>query len=335
MKKSKSKAKPRGGNKTKNFFPVKTTNIKTGADQDLQLALALSISVLPKESQEQEDKCSAQRQEVEVHELKSKRKRVVLDKMEVPTLLVTTENDYKASVMRRAHNVLDVSSSEVCSENFSSAIPANHSFWSLASLSRITDSEDFLINKFKQVDIAATPVTNSELKPEPFNLIYKTEPSIFSSNFSKFLFNPFLSDTIIITKDSYKIPSHLFILAANSSLIRELISERYNMKRITMQGHEIHAVIPLLEFMYLGKFEFESSYLESIKKLACVLQMDIFFECLAEHERISNPAKENCTNFVEVENEIINICSQDMQTIKSPKNSIPNLFLKAKKEVQL
>ena len=330
MKKSKSNTKPRargagGGSMGRNFFSVKPTNDKKGADQDLQLALALSISMLPKDCQEDSP---PQKQEVE-HEAKNlKRKRVLLDKMEVPTLLVTTENDYKASVMRKADILLNISSNTAGNELIS-CDTGDHYFWSLSSLSEISQTEDFLINPLKQV---GTPAVTSVLEPESFTLIYKSESSHFSSTFSNFLFNPFLSDTVIVTKDSYKIPSHLFILAAHSSLIRELIAERYSMRRILMKGHEIQAVIPLLEFMYLGKFEFESSYLEMVRRLACILQMELFLKCLVEQEKISNQMKEKGTDCENVENSFNKSCSQDTHNTQS-QNLITNLFSKATKDV--
>ena len=310
----------------RNFFSVKPTNDKKGADQELQLALALSISMLPKDCQE--DTVPPQKQEVENEAKNLKRKRVLLDKMEVPTLLITTENDYTASVMRKAHNLLNISSNTAGNE-LMSCDTGDHHFWSLSSLAEISQTEDFLIDLLKQVD---TPAVTSELEPDSFTLIYKSESSHFSSTFSNFLFNPFLSDTVIVTKDSYRIPSHLFILAAHSSLIRELIAEHYNMKRILMKGHEIQAVIPLLEFMYLGKFEFESSYLEMVRRLACVLQMELFLKCLVEHERISNQVKEKSTDCENVQNSFNKSCSQDTQSTQS-QNLITNLFSKSTKDV--
>lgn len=330
MKKSKSNTKPRargvgGGSMGRNFFSVKPTNANKGADQDLQLALALSISELPKDCQE--DNVPPKKQEVENETKNLKRKRVLLDKMEVPTLLVTTENDYKAYVMRKAHNLLNISSNTAGNE-LTPCDTGDHYFWSLSSLSEISQTEDFLINSLKQVD---TPAITSQLETESFTLIYKSDSSHFSSTFSNFLFNPFLSDTVIVTKDSYKIPSHLFILAAHSSLIRELIAERYSMKRILMKGHEIQAVIPLLEFMYLGKFEFESCYLEKVRRLACVLQMELFLKCLVEHERISNQVKEKNTDCENVQNSFNKSWSSETHSTQS-QNLITNLFSKATKD---
>ena len=312
------------GTKNKNF-PLRDNNAKKGADQDLQLALALSISLLPDvhdrealHAQMSEDPAGG----------KSKRKRVHLDKTEVPTLLVTTEKEHSAALMRRARTLLDVSSNGSSPEPPARDIPKNQSLWSLASLSEETDREEFLVDKLMQV---ATPVTPAS-ETEAFTLVYNRELPFLASNFSRYLFSPFLSDTTLVTKDSYKIPSHLFILAAHSSLIRDLIAEQYSMRRILMSGHEIQAVIPLLEFMYLGKFEFDSNYLELVRSLACVLQMDLFLECLLEHERIDRSIREK-GKCVELQSEV-SLSSQDLlnsQSITS-QNSLPNLFLKATKD---
>ena len=315
------------GTKKGNFFPARDSNAKKGADQDLQLALALSISLLPMDagavqSQVSEDLVGG----------KAKRKRVHLDKTEVPTLLVTTEKEYSVGVMRRAHNILDVSSNETNPEPPTTDALKNQSLWTLASLSDVTDCEEFLVDKLTQADRPVSPINTPASETKAFSLVYNRELPFLSSNFSGYLFSPFLSDTVLVTKDSYKIPSHLFILAAHSSLIRELISEQYNMRRILMSGHEIQAVIPLLEFMYLGKFEFDSNYLELVRRLACILQMDLFLECLLVHERIEKSIRERGRT-IDSQSEI-SVSSQDLINSQSiiSQNSLPNLFLKATKD---
>ena len=312
---------------------TKNSSAKNGADQNLQLALALSISMLPEAQRVDKGAEQGQTQLSVDPGGGKKRKRIHLDKTEVPTLLVTTEDEYLAAVTRRAHNILDISSNETSPEPPSTDVLKKHSLWTLASLSEVTDREKFLVDKLMQVDTPVSPVDTPASRAEAFTLVYNRELPFLSTNFSRYLFSPFLSDTILVTKDSYRIPSHLFVLAAHSSLIRDLIAERYNMNRILMSGHEIQAVIPLLEFMYLGKFEFDSNYVELVRRLACILQMDLFLECLVEHGKIEKSIREKgrCVELASG----VSVTSQDLLDSRSSmmsQNSLPNLFLKATKD---
>ena len=322
MKKSLSKCR---GSKSKKCLSHKNSN--KGADQDIQLALALSISMLP---QVQDSHITPRQKEPGFEEATQaaaiKRKRVRLDETEVPTLLVTSDQDYSASVLRRAHNLLDVSSyGTPADSNSTSEDHQDCSLWNLASLSELELDQEFVVELLRNslpMDTAQKP----DITADSYTLLYNSGLPIMSSILSNYLFNPFLSDTVLVTKDSHKIPSHLFILAAHSALIRDLIAERYNMKRILMRGHEVHTVVPLLEFMYLGKFQFESIHLEVIKKLASTLQMDAFLTCLEEHQRIANPVQKQ-ESFVEAQ-----LSQENVHTESKPPTSLPELFSKVKKD---